>query len=173
MNKLLLSLLLASSSALAVDRNDYINPYEFNIMGPLQYKDSYLMKISGNFDKDSYEKIKAALDKTDHKPVYIYAESFGGYANDIMKTAELIHDQGNVIWKVEEGSYCMSTCAMVALGSKKIEGILHFHAITFDSNNQIDINLTNKIIANFYKYKPTVNLEDVMSSKKLRHVKFS
>ena len=173
MNKFLLTLALVSSTAFAVDSEDYRDPYEFSIMGPLQYKDSYLMKISGNFDKNSYDKIKEALDKTNHKPVYIYAESFGGYANDIMKTAELIHDQGNVIWKVEEGSYCMSTCALVALGSKKIEGILHFHAVTFSDNNQININFTNQIISNFYKYKPTVKLNEVMNSKKLRYVKFS
>ncbi|NDB57483.1 hypothetical protein EB001_03460 [bacterium] len=173
MNKFLLTLALVSNMAFAVDNADYNDPNAFKVMGPLLFKDVYTITINGNFDKNSYDKIKEALDKTNHKQTIIYAESFGGYANDITKTASLIHEHGNVTWKVEEGSFCMSACAMVALGSKKIEGILHFHAITFSDNENININLTNKTISELKLYNKDIDLIKVTNSKKLRYVKFS
>jgi len=173
MNKLLLSLLLLSTSVFAVDSNDYMDPYQFTVMGPLQYKDTYSILINGNFDKNSYDKIKNALDKTENKPTFIYAESFGGYADDIIRTAEIIHKHGNVTWVVREGSFCMSACAMVALGSKKIEGILHFHAITYSDTNQINIQLTNRVISILKSYNKDVDLVKATNSKKISFVKFS
>jgi len=171
MKKLLIGLLL-STSAYAIDSDDYIDPNKFRVMGPLQYEGTYVIIIDGNFDKDSYEKIKIALNSTQNKPTIIYAESFGGYANDIVKTADAIHNHGNVTWIVKEGSFCMSACAMVALGAKKIDGILHFHAITYTDTNQVNIQMTNQVVSMLKSYKKDINLVKATNSKRMSYIKF-
>ena len=172
MLKLLFSLLLVCNSAFAVNIDDYIDPYKFRVMGPLQYEGTYVIMIDGTFDKDSYDKIKTALDSTQNKPTIIYAESFGGYANDIVKTADAIHNHGNVTWIVKEGSFCMSACAMVALGAKNIDGILHFHAITYSDTNNVNVNMTNSVVAMLKSYKKDINLVKATSSKRMSYIKF-
>lgn len=172
MYKLILPFLLVFNLAYAIEHDDYVDSSKFRVMGPLRYEQTYVIMIDGNFDKDSYDKIKTALDSTQNKPTIIYAESFGGYADDIIKTADAIHNHGNVTWIVKEGSFCMSACAMVALGAKKIDGILHFHAITYSDTNQVNINMTNYVIAMLKSYKKDINLVKATNSKRMSYIKF-
>lgn len=103
--------------------------------------------ISGYFSPHTYPSLKKIYKKYYSQKIIIYANSSGGYANDIFKIMNMIMNHGKTTFIVSKGSKCNSMCAYTGLTAKKRQGLLSFHAI-HDTKKQIQTKY-NKGIFNY------------------------
>ena len=150
--------------------NTYANQFYSNIMGPIIHNNKIIVFIDGKYSKFTYNDLKKIYEKHFNNEIIIYANSNGGYAEDVFKIMDLIKNHKNTIFLVEKNDRCISMCALTAIFSKRIEGEIYFHGISINGelseqyNNKLKKYLIkNNISKNFSeKITSTLNLTKVL-----------
>ena len=143
--------------------------YAFTI-NKIDNDDHILITINGYFDENSYDHIKNNIEK--NKNIIIHANSHGGYANDILDIMDLIHNN-SVTWIVDNKSSCESVCALAAIASKDIHGVIKFHQVSNLYTQQRAHRLNYMVKQKLISYGiAEEKAEDLMESYNLKSITF-
>lgn len=107
--------------------------------------------INGPFTITTYRNIEAIIESCKDKEVKVFANSLGGDATLLLQTMDKINSHRNVVWIVEPGSACLSSCAWTAIASREVRGKLYFHGIRNEHNHLTIENLKLQLWVHSHK----------------------
>ena len=124
-----------------------LNPINTNAFtlteNPATNRDSVVINLNGEFDRDSYKQMYYLLSHLRGEKVTIVANSPGGLANQLPDIMKLVH-YNRVDWVVPKENSCNSACAWAAIGAEHITGRLGFHCVV-DVENSTEANFKYEI----------------------------